>query len=72
MEYGLTDPEPRRKPSNSPESTHKCALALMLTPVPVDEPGAVVVPGPDRVGQRRARLDDGAGAPRGGRPGGSR
>ena len=28
MDYGLTEPEPWRKPSNSPESTHKCTLAL--------------------------------------------
>jgi hypothetical protein len=28
LDHGLTEPEPRRKPSESAESTHKYALAL--------------------------------------------
>jgi len=32
MDHGLTEPKPRRKPSDSAKFTHKCALALYTEP----------------------------------------
>jgi hypothetical protein len=47
MDHGLIESQPRRKPSNSTKSTHKCALALpvtrcgVMTPFSMNSTGAV-------------------------------